>query len=175
MSPKSKDWRSTLDKIEKDIPGVSDVDWGALFREDPKILGELVNDLIKVNISQKGRPGKRSAQSAEDIEADLKKLAGEDFADVAFPQAMRAAMGGRSIRHVASQAHLDKMTVHRLLNGRGAPPTAKQMEWLAKAVRKDPSYFVEYRALFVCSALYHIMTQSPEASVVQFNKLKGRA
>lgn len=173
MSRRQRDWQATLDRIEREVPGTKEVDWASLFKADPKILGDLVNDVIKINISEKGRPGKRSAQSAEDIEEDLKKLTGEDYAVRPFPEALKAAMGGRSIRHVASQAHLDKMTVHRLLQGRGAPATAEQIEWLAKAVKKDPSYFMEYRVLYVCSVVYQIMMMSSEAATIQFNKLKG--
>lgn len=172
MSRRQRDWQSTLDRIEREVPGTKEVDWISLFKADPKILGDLVNDVIKVNISEKGRPGKRSAQSAEDIEEDLRKLTGEDYAVRAFPEALREAMGGRSIRHVATQAHLDKMTVHRLLNGKGAPPTAEQIEWLAKAVRKDPAFFLEYRILYVCSVMYQMMMTSSEAATIQFNRLK---
>jgi transcriptional regulator with XRE-family HTH domain len=172
MSRRQRDWRATLDRIEREVPGASDVDWVALFKADPKILGDLVNDVIKINISEKGRPGKRSARSAQDIEDDLRKLTGEDYAVRAFPEALSEAMGGRSIRHVASQAHLDKMTVHRLLKGKGAPPTAEQMEWLAKAVKKEPSYFMEYRAAYVCSVIYQMMMESSEAASIQYSRLR---
>jgi len=172
MSRRTKEWQDTLDRIERDVPGTKEVDWAALFSADRWILGDLINDVIKINISEKGRPGKRSAQNVGDIEADLKKLTGEDYAVRPFPDALREAMGGRSIRRVASQSYLDKMTVHRLLNGKGAPATAEQMEWLAIAVRKDPSFFMEYRVLYVCSVIYQMMMSSSEAATIQFNKLR---
>lgn len=175
MSRRQRDWQATLERIEREVPGTKEIDWVSLFRADPKILGDLVNDVIKINISEKGRPGKRSAQNAEDIEEDLRKLTGEDYAVRAFPEALREAMGSRSIRQVAAQAHLDKMTVHRLLNGKGAPPTAEQIEWLAKAVKKDPAYFMEYRVLYVCSVMYQMMMTSSEAATIQFSRLKKAA
>jgi len=174
MSQRAKEWQATLDRIEAEVPGTKEIDWAALFSADPKILGDLVNDVIKINISEKGRPGKRSAQNAEDIEADLKKLTGEDYAIRPFPQAFREAMEGRSLRQVAAASHTDKMILHRILKGT-QEPTSEQIELIAAAVKKDPSYFMEYRVLYVCSVIYQMMMTSSEAATIQFNKLKGAA
>lgn len=167
-----KNWQKKIAEIQSTVPGTSQIDWGSLFKADPKILGDLVNDIIKVEVSQKGRPGKRSAKSADLIERDLLKLTNEDFAFLAFPKAMEVAMGDKSVRDVAKSSYLSKSTVHRLLRGDGAPVTSEQIEAIAPAVGKDPSYFLEYRAMYVCSAIYEMLIASPESSQVFYNKTR---
>lgn len=167
------DWPQTVARIHSDIPATKNVNWEALFRNDPKILGDIVNDIIKISVSQRGRPGKRSAGSEADVAADLRKLTNTDYAEVPFPEALRYAMGSRSLRQTALLSGIDKMTVHRLLKGEGAPVTMSQMEAFAAALKKDPSYFIEYRATFVCSVLYDMLCENNESAVVFYKKLKG--
>lgn len=167
------DWSETVERLYREVPEAENVNWEGLFRADPTVLGSLVNDIIKVSVSKKGRPGKRSANSEADVAADLLKLTNSDYADLAFPQALRMAMGRRSLRQTASLAGIDKMTVHRLLNGDGAPPTPAQMESLATALKKDPSYFVEYRAAYVCNALYRMLCANSDSAVIFYKKIKS--
>ena len=166
------DWDETVARLYQEIPDAESVNWEALFRSDPKILGDLVNDIIKVNVSQKGRPGKRSASSEEDVAADLRKLTNSDYAEVPFAEAMKAAMGSRSLRQTAMLADMDKMTLHRLLGGTGVPVTSVQMEQLAAAVKKDASYFLEYRAAYVCHAIYRMLCGNSESATIFFKKVK---
>ncbi len=168
-------WEETAQRLYAELPEAHSVDWNVIFHSDPKILGSLVNDIIKVSVSEKGRPGKRSASSEAEVAADLRKLTDLDYSDHPFPQALRFAMGDRSLRQTATLSGVDKMTVHRLLNNKGAPATPEQMEKLARALKKDPSYFVEYRAAFICNALYQMLCQNSESAVVFYKKLKERA
>lgn len=167
-------WDETVTRIYKEVPETEAVDWERVFREDPKILGNIVNDIIKVSVSKRGRPGKRSASSEEDVTADLRKLTGSDFSELPFSAALRVAMGSKSLRQTAMLAGLDKMTVHRLLNDEGKPATAVQMEMLAGALKKDPSYFVEYRAAYVCQALFKMLCDNSESAAVFYKKLKKK-
>ena len=168
------DWEQTVARIYQNVPEAEEVDWEALFRDDPKILGNLVNDIIKVSVSQKGRPGKRSASSASEVQGDLMKLMDADYSDEPFPTALRAAMGDKSLRQTAVLSGVDKMTLHRLLNGEGTPPTPAQMVKLAEALKKDPSYFIEYRAAYVCHAIFRMLCDNSESAVVFYKKIKNR-
>lgn len=169
------DWEETVSRLYTEIPEAEDVDWEALFRSDPKILGNLVNDIIKVSVSKKGRPGKRSANSEEDVAADLRKLTGSDYAEVPFVDALRFAMKDKSLRQVATLSGVDKMRLHRLLKGAGVPVTASEMEKLAQALKKDPSYFLEYRAAYVCHVIYRMLCDNSESAVVFYKKMRNRA
>lgn len=168
---KVRDWQATVDKLYRDIPAAKDVDWSALFRDDPKILGAIINDIIKIAISEKGRPGKRSASNVADIANDLLKLSQLDYAENSFFDSMQIQMKNRSIRQVARNSGLDKMTVRRLYIGE-QQPTPYHMEHLAKAFKKNPSYFLEYRALFVCAVLYEMLLTSSDAAVIFYKKIR---
>lgn len=167
------DWDETISRLYEEIPEAKTVNWEGLFRSDPKILGDMINDVIKVSVSKKGRPGKRSANSEEDVAADLRKLTNSDYADDPFVVAIRYAMGDRSLRQTAAMSGIDKMRLHRLVNGLGIPATGEEMEKLGLALKKDPSYFLEYRAAFVCHALYRMLMDNPDSAVVFYKKIRN--
>ena len=169
----ARDWDATVEQVYREMPEVSTLDWEGMFKADPKILGSMINDIIKVSISKKGRPGKRSADSESQITDDLGRLRNEDYSVLPFVRAMEILMHGRSIRQVANASGLDKMVVHRLVSGKGQPPTSEHMEALAEAFKKNPTYFCEYRAMFICEALYQMLVENGESSVVFYNKVRG--
>ncbi len=168
----TRDWNTTVERVHRDVPEAVDINWELLFKTDPKILGSIINDIIKVSVSKKGRPGKRSADSAEQIAQDLSRLRHEDYSMLTFVDTVRIQMQDRSIRQVANVSGLDKMVVHRLASGKGQPPTIEHLEAFAKAFKKDPSYFSEYRAMFICNTLYSILVDNGDSSVVFYNKLR---
>lgn len=169
----ARDWNAAVGQVHSDIPGISELDWEGLFKADPKILGSVINDIIKVSVSKKGRPGKRSVDSEGQITQDLGQLRNDDYSILPFIEVMQILMRGRSIRQVANASGLDKMVVHRLMSGKGQPPTAEHMEALAKAFKKSPTHFAEYRAMYICNVLYEVLVDNGESSVVFLNKIKG--
>jgi hypothetical protein len=169
---KARDWDKTIAKLFEKVPEAQDVDWDGLFRDDPMILGDIINDIIKVGVSKKGRPGKRSASNAADIENDLRRLTQKDYTSLPARQALINLMGtDKSMRFVAHASGLDKMTVHRLLSGK-REFTLEDFEALAKAFRKSPSYFMEYRVAYICMALSAMLVKSGEASTIFYEKLR---
>lgn len=172
MAGTQRDWDKTIANLYHQVPKAQGVNWGALFTEDPKILGHLINDIIKVEISKKGRPGKRSTTNESDIIADFKKLRQEDYTDSVFTEAMKAHTEFRSLRQLARMTGLDKMVIRRLLMGDGEPPTSTQLEAIAEGLKKDPSYFIEYRARFVCSVIHEILLENGESATVFYRKLQ---
>lgn len=167
-----KNWTETTQRIYKEVPEIQKIDWTKVFNNDPTTLGHMINDIVKLAISEKGRPGKRSASSANDIKLDLAKLNGSDYAEVPFEEAMAYQMSMRSVRQVAATSGMSKSVIHRLSTGE-SEPTPQQLELLAKAFKKDPGYFVEYRAAFICSILYEMLTSNPDSSKVHYEKLKS--
>ena len=159
-------------KLYKDVPAVQEVDWEVLFKSDPRILGDIINDVIKIAVSEKGRPGKRSASSADDITDDLRKLNKQDYSELLFKIVLKKQMHARSFRQVAARSGLSKSVIHRFTTGE-SEPTFKQLEKLAVAFNKSPGYFLEYRAAYVCEILFQLLIDNPSLSIVQYEKLKG--
>lgn len=171
--PRGKDWAAIVARVLDGNPSARDVDWAGIFTDDPQILGDLINDVIKVGIARPGRPGKRSVSSESAIIDDLKKLSNEDHSYVDLPKALRSAMRSRSLRQTALLSGLDKMVVTRLLRGDGEPPTMEHMEALARGLRKSPGYFKEYRAAYVASAVYDALMLAGEQSVIFYDRVRS--
>jgi hypothetical protein len=59
--------------------------------------------------------------------------------------------------------------VFKLLKGE-VEPTVYDMQEIAKAFGKLPSFFYEYRVAYICSLISTQMDKHPEASVVFYTK-----
>lgn len=161
-------------KVIKDLyPSTALLDWYEVFYQDPVILGRIVNDIIKLDQSRSGKPGKRPSLDEEGASDRLRKLRDDDHTTLPFVDAFRLLMADRSVRAMAAKVDIDKSFVHRLMKG-DADPTLEIMEKISKAFNKHPSYFVEYRIGYVLAMIDHKLMQSPETSVVLYNKLIGR-
>jgi transcriptional regulator with XRE-family HTH domain len=164
-------WQERYKVIKKTFPSVETLDWNKVFRSDPAIMGRIVNDVLKIDQAEPGRPGKRPALDIERAESRLRQIRGEDYTVLPFVEALEHARGDKSIRSLSYYSGLPKSTVHRLAEGL-AHPTVEQLEAIAKGVRKDPSYFMEYRVAFVLTAMAELFSRSPESTVVQYEKLR---
>jgi len=163
-------WAERYKEIKKVFSSVETLDWSKVFRSDPAIMGRIINDVLKIDQAQPGRPGKRPALDVDRAEERLRQLRGEDYTVLPFVEAVQVARGNKSIRSLAFYSELPKSTVHRLLEGT-ATPTLEQIEAISKGLRKNPSYFLEYRVAFVVSALTEMMASAPESTIVHYEKL----
>lgn len=154
-----RDWDSILAKIREDHPEIRGLQWGNILRSDPRLLGGMINDIIKASNSSRGKPGKRVSSSPEEIAVDLLKLQNDDFSTLPFDETLQMLMTGKSLRHMQSLSGISKDKIRRLMWG-VQKPSVQEMESLAKALRKDPSFFSEYRAGWVCSVLYEMLIQT---------------
>lgn len=166
-----KPWKERCSLIEAAFPSVSTLEWRKVFDSDPSIAGKIINDIIRIDMAEPGRLGKRPAIKLSDASLRLRQMQSDDFSVKPFREAFIVLKGNRSIRHVSANVDIDKMTVHRLLNGK-SEPTMEQIEKIAKGFKRHPSYFVEYRIAYVLGVLYERMKSSPESSEVFFLKMK---
>jgi len=163
-------WQERFKAIKKTFPTVETLDWNKVFRDDPAIMGRIVNDVLKIDQAEPGRPGKRPALNIERAELKLRQIRGEDYTVLPFVSALELARADKSIRSLAHSSGLPKSTIHRLVEGK-AHPTVEQIEAISKGLRKDPSYFMEYRVAFVVASMVELFSRSPESTVVQYEKL----
>jgi hypothetical protein len=166
-------WGERSKLIQKHFPHTATLDWYQVFYEDPAVLGRIINDIIKLDGERTGKPGKRPTLDLDIAEDKLRKLRGEDHTLFEFKDAFRVLCGNLSIRGVAHKTGLDKSYVHRLQSG-DAIPTVETIEVVAKAFKKKPSYFVEYRIGYILATISHKLEQSPETSIHFYKKLAGR-
>lgn len=173
VRPKVK-WDERVDLIKKEFPSVVNLDWAKLFDADPMIMGRLVNDILKVDLADRGRPGKRPAIEQEAASDRLRQLSGEDYTMLPFHEAFRILANGRSSRGLAARLAVSHTAVNRLMRGMDSP-SAAVMEKTAKVFKKDPGYFVEYRLIYIFGMLYRKLEVNPEATVGFYMKMLGRS
>ena len=172
---KDKNWDEKVDLIYSEFPKIDDLDWVELFTQDVVLFGTVINDIIKVSISEKGRPGKRSTVSQERAGSDLRVLQNDDYSNDTFPITFKRLKRSTTYQAIAFRAKLDKMTIHRYASGK-KNPTKEHLEQIAEAFHKDPSYFLEWRILVLRDHLIEDYLNNPEKSVVDYNKkIKNQA
>lgn len=165
-------WDERARRIRQMYPSTARLDWEAAFRVDPLVMSRIIQDMYKHEAEPTGRPGKRPAASPEDAAQYLKRYQNEDYTILNFKEAFKVLKGDRSFRAMGHKCGLAHAMVQRLLDGR-TQPTAEIMEQVAKAFKKHPSYFLEYRIAYIVAVLSYRMEAIPESSIVPYMKLKG--
>jgi len=75
-----------------------------------------------------------------------------------------------SVRGVAAKTFISKTRVDRLMRGL-EPPEVEDMRLVAKAYKKDPSFFLEFRAEYVLAALARKLATDPDLAAVVYRRL----
>lgn len=166
-------WADRKKLIEQEFPSTKSLDWKRAFDADIDLFGRIIRDILKIGDNQPGRPGPRPQLDEETAAQRFRELMGDDYTVLPFADAFRALAGDRSIRHVATKTGLDRNAVDRLMKGT-IQPDAYQMEKVAAGFGRDPSYFLEYRMLFISAALLDKMASSPESTVGLYRKIQPR-
>ena len=167
-------WDQRAQNIKSAYPSTAKLDWYRVFSADPAIFAKVYQDIMKMEKQSTGRPGKRPAVAPEDAEQYLRRYQNDDYTILEFKDAFRLLKGDRSFRAMGHKCGLTNSTVQRLLDGR-ARPSAEIMESVARAFKKHPAYFMEYRIAYIVAMLTYRMEQIPEASIVPYMKLRGDA
>jgi hypothetical protein len=167
-------WVERSRLIKERYPLSVEIDWYEVFSVDPAILGGLINDILKLDQSRQGKPGKRPSLEEESTAEKLRKIQDDDYTNEEFSRAFRVLCGDRSVRSVAAKTGLDKSYVHRLLNGTVAP-SSEILKTVAEAFGKSPSYFLEHRIYYILGMIENKLFNSPESSIVFYNKISGRS
>lgn len=167
-------WDERARRISKTFPSTVNLDYDKVFRIDPAVMGRVIADMQKMEAQSTGRPGKRPAVSKEDAALYLTQYENNDYTIHKFSEAFKFLKGTKSIRGMAAKCGLTATMVQRLLDGK-ADPTAEVMEQIARAFKKHPSFFVEYRVQYVVGMMAMRMEAIPESSIVPYLKLRGDA
>lgn len=162
-------WEQRLKLIHQQFPEVEKPNWNLLLRQDPQIMGKILNDILKAE-GQGSKPGKRPGLNPKEAESNLRKLQSEDYSELEFYDAFTVLTFGRSVRNIANKVDLDKSYISRL-QLKTAQPTYSVMEKIAKGFNKKPSYFLEYRKAAVIIALDKFLTQSPETATHMYIRI----
>lgn len=167
-------WEERYEAIISDYPSVLDESWADRFGNDVELLGRVLRDILKLEQAVPGRPGPRPALDVDDAQRRLAQLRGEDYTLKPFVSAVHDLKGSLSIRQFAEKVHLDKSHIHRALTGK-VEPDAFLCRMIAYAHGKHPSYFMEWRILYIVGAIVRRLEWSPESTVALYERLDRAA
>lgn len=131
--------------------------WTAVFRARPDAMHALLADFIKQVHARPGRIGQRPMPREEEV--DFESLVYGEENDVALVDVLPKIMP-ISARAFAARVHMSRSQFQRLLVGE-YEPDVNELRVIAAAVKKPPSYFVEYRKAMVINAMAQMFDERP--------------
>lgn len=164
-------WDDRFKVIKSQLPHVDRIPWEDIFRSDPTILGDIVNDVMKRRLAPQGRPGKRPGLDREEALDLLNQFRGEGYSIAPFTETFDEIRGKLSVRKTAERISMSPTYTHGLLTGT-KEPSITDMEMIANAFNRHPSVFYEYRVAFVLAAIAERMDWAPESSVLYYERVK---
>lgn len=162
-------WRERYEVIQRQFPSVASLDWERVFKTDPTIMGNILNDIIKVEVAPKGRPGKRPALDKEQAREVLSRYRSEDYTLLPFSKAVNRLKDTASVRQFARKVSMSPTYAYKLMMGY-KEPSIEDMQLVARAYGKEPSYFYEYRVAFVATLMAERMDYAPESSIIYYER-----
>jgi len=163
-------WEERFERIQKRFPSVGEVDWDKALTKDIDLFGRIVRDILKLEQATPGRPGPRPGLDVPSATRRIYDFWGDDFTIAPFPEALRTLAGDRSIRNLAAKVRLRKTVVHRLLTG-DMEPDGFIIRLCAEGFKKHPSYFLEWRMLYIAGSIIRRLEWSPETTISLFRQL----
>lgn len=166
-------WEERIEKIVADIPSVQEPRWAHRLR-DLDLLGRIIRDILKLEQAPPGRPGPRPALDVSAAEGRLRQFQGHDYSVKPFIDATRALMGDLSARQFGEKTGLGRNRLQRLLAEQDEP-SAYDMRLIAESCGKHPSYFMEWRILYIHAAVQRRLEWSPESTIALFETFDNQA
>ena len=145
-------------------PSATEEFWVGYLGEHPDVLHRLLADVYEATFG---------AETPPTLD-DLWKLmsAQPRYASVPFGQALIDALGDRSINWLAQQAGISQSTLSRMVNGIKPVVNIKdirgsmyRLERVATVLRVHPSYFAEWRRMWIMTLLDSAFTAQPTLSI----------
>lgn len=162
-------WEKRYQKVLEAYPSVGSFDWKDGLSKDLDLFGRVMREILKLEQAPFGRPGPRPS-----LEQSAKRKAlqvmGEDFSFESFPVAVKALAPEMTIRDLSEYVGLNKSTVHRLMTG-VIQPDGYYLRVFAAAFDKHPSYFMEWRTLYIVGSMVRRLEWNPELALDLFKEM----
>ena len=162
-------WDERLELIEKEFPGLRNIDFNIVLR-DNDIFARLLKDILKVDQMEPGRAGPRPNLDRERGMQSWREWTGKDYSELPFPEAFSLLTRGSSFSQIARKTRLSRSRVYRLRRGT-EQPTVDDLRTIASAYGKKPAYFAEYRAEYLTAAFAARLATEAELTVALYLRL----
>src|SRR3954471_14766008 len=154
-------------------------EWVSFFDtpEGFKALGRILYDIYDEVLTQAERDrgvrqmGRRPVREGVSLEDVFDVVFPQPFTNDPFVESLPKLLAGRSQRAFCQRVPCNQATLSRLMTGR-LTPDRLMLERIAEAARVSPSYFVEWRALYLGDMITSVMLQRPNVSVGSLQRLQ---
>lgn len=163
-------WEKRSEFIHQRYQSVDKLNWAVALERDIELFGRVVRDILKLEQATPGRPGPRPSLDVYDSIRRMQQFLGHDFTLLPFHEVVPILGRGMSGRQLAQKCDLDRNTIQRLL-AREIEPDGFHMRMIADAFGKHPSFFVEWRILYITAAVVRRLEWSPDATIGIFRRL----
>lgn len=147
----------TLTYLTAPSPQAARRAWVAVFTQKPDAMHNLLADYIKQVYAVPGRIGQRPMP--DEARVDFQALLYGEENELPIGVVLKRIVTD-SQRVFAGKVHMSRGTYERLLAGR-YDPDVNEMRLIAKAVKRSPTFFVEYRKAMVVAALLNMLEERP--------------
>lgn len=161
-------WSSALERHPYGSASIEPDFWETFLAENPQVLHRLLADIYSATYGTEKPP------SVHDL---WELMSVPQFSTKPFGEAVFEVMGTRSIRWLARQVGMAHEPTRRLLIGarpivmvNDVPGSMKRLEAFARALSVHPSYFVEWRRLWIMSLIDVAFTSQPSLSIGVFRR-----
>jgi hypothetical protein len=155
------------EELEKQFPSLSFLTgptgratqkaWVAVFTARPDAMHSLLADYIKQVYATPGRIGQRPMPKEEAV--DFKALLYGEENDLPIHEVLPKLVQV-SERMFCSQIHMSRTQYQRLLAGQ-YDPDVSEIRAIAKALKKPPTFFAEYRKAMAVAAFLNLIEERP--------------
>lgn len=142
--------------------------WVAVFNTRPDAMHALLADFIKQVHAQPGRIGQRPMPKEEQV--DFQNLMYGEENEVPLKDVLPKLMSGMSERaFVARVPGLSRAQYQRMMRGE-YDPDVNEIRLIAEAVRKPPTFFIEYRKAMATAAFINLLEERPGIATTLYRK-----
>lgn len=155
------------EELQKEFPSLSYLSgppgkatkkaWVAVFSARPDAMHNLLADYIKQVHAQPGRIGQRPMPKEEAV--DFQGLMYGEENDLPIHEVLPKIVQV-SERMFCSQIHMSRSQYQRLIAGQYDPDVG-ELRAIAKALKKPPTFFVEYRKAMAVAAFLNLIDERP--------------
>lgn len=140
--------------------------WVAVFNARPDAMHALLADLIKQVHATPGRIGQRVMPP--EAEVDFEGLIYGEENELPLAEVLPKLMP-YGARDLAEKSGISRSQLQRILKG-SYHPDANEIRMIAKALRKPPTFFVEYRKIMVTAAFINMLEERPGIATAIYRK-----
>lgn len=140
--------------------------WVAVFSARPDAMHSLLADLIKHVHASPGRIGQRVMP--QEAEVDFEGLVYGEENDLPLVDVLPKLMP-YGVRSIAPMSGMSRTQFQRMLKGE-YQPDVNELRMIAKAVRKPPTFFLEYRKIMAIAAFVNLIEERPAIATTLYRK-----